>query len=182
MNWCIEPKSCLVIIPCLPSRMLDADLAKWVYGHFPAGNIKFVMPASDGRYPPVVPMRNMVARDVLAGAKDFENIVFFDNDLRPDHRLEPMFQISADVCGAMYATDNPSAWLMPDSIHAAAMRFHRRVLEALQPPFFMHKYDEETGTRMTCCDCGYFVQKAKAAGFSVARAGYSDHGNLKSWC
>lgn len=183
MQWAIDPKSCLVIIPCLPSGVMHESLAEWVYTRFDRSQMLRIRPASDGSYPPVVCMRNIVTRDILTvdRFKGFENIVWFDNDLQPDHRLNPMFEVEADIVGAQYDLGSPNPWLQPDSVHAAAMRFNRKVIEAMTAPYWLHEYSDD-GTSVKSCDCGYFIQKAKALGFTVARAGYSAHGHQRSHC
>ncbi len=81
----------------------------------------------------------------------------------------------------MYDLKRPESWLRPESVHCAAMRFHRKVVEKLKAPYFMHEYTPD-GMGLAKCDCIYFRDQVRAAGFSIARAGWSGHDNAGSWC
>lgn len=181
MNFVVNPKQVCAIIPTAPSDTVTSALRRYLERHR-FGAVMEITPYADGSYDPVVVMRNKAIRDIVLGSlKTWEHFVFFDNDIRPDARLDPMFEVQADVVGATYDLNNPGRWIMPDSVHCGAMRFHRRVIEAMQPPYFMHEYSDD-GMEFRKCDCLYFRDKVRAAGFSILRAGWTEHGNAKSWC
>lgn len=179
MTWVIDPKTTMALIPTAPHGMLHGRLAELLRRHFP--HFVEIAPDAQGAYQPVVAMRNQAIRDIVLTNKTFEHFVFFDNDLAPDGRIHAMFEVEADIVGATYALARPESWLRPDDVHCGALMFHRKVVEAMKPPYFQHIYTPD-GMELAQCDCGYFRDKAKALGFTIARAGWSDHQNKRTWC
>ncbi len=94
MSWVIDPKQTCVIIPTAPSDCITAALRRYLSSR-KFENIVEIGPHPDGSYDPVVVMRNKAIRDVILGTyrriPSVEHFVFFDNDLRPDGRLDAMF-------------------------------------------------------------------------------------------
>ena len=176
-GWVIDPKNTIIIIPCKSSGSLTPKLVKYVFQRFPEENVIF----STSEELTLIEMRNATIRDIpLKLMRRFENFVLFDDDLQPDIRTDDMFRIEADVVGCRFAARSEAAWQMPDDVHNSAIRFRRQVVEAMSPPYYKDEYNDAMTLR-TSCECRWFRDNAKKLGFTVARAGYSDHGNRGQW-
>jgi len=77
----------------------------------------------------------------------------------------------ADVANAIYQTEVEEAFDPSDAFHSGLWRTTREVLEAIDPPWFAWPVNAD-GTDIAGCPCGYFAAKIRAAGFTVAQAGF----------
>jgi len=69
---------------------------------------------------------------------------------------------------------NNKVWNDPQAMHCGLWRCSRRVLETIRPPWFQRVLAPD-GTRQKRCVCLHFRDKARAAGFTVVRAGWCGH-------
>lgn len=174
-NWVVDPRDTVIMIPV---GAASPELMKYVYQRFPEEN---VVPVKSSKG--LIEMRNSAMYDVVLGAMRHKNhFVWFDDDLFPDYRTDAMFQVQADIVGCRFEARNEGAWQMPDDVHNSAIRFHRRVAEAMadKPPFYKYEYNM-TYTECVKCECRWFRDRARELGFTIARAGYSKHGNQGKW-
>jgi len=175
-GWVIDPKNTIVIIPCKESGSLSPKLVKYVFQRFPEENV--VLNTSTLS---LIEMRNRTILDIpLKLMRRFEHFVLFDDDLHPDHRTDDMFRLSADVVGCRFVARSESAWQMPDDVHNSAIRFRRQVVEAMTQPYYKEQFNEQL-TERVACECSWFRDQAKTLGFSIARAGFAEHGNQGRW-
>jgi len=125
--------------------------------------------------------RNTAIRRALNSPDHFRSFIFIDNDVRPGPKSLRFLELEADVicCEVPMRTD--PAWSWPNSYHDSFWCTSRKVLEAIQPPWFMQQYSED-GTRMIGCICKSFQKKVLAAGFSIAHGGWAEHDRDASWC
>lgn len=175
----IEKKNICIIIPTAPSGMLAPALGKYIFPRFP---VVLEIPAHEG-FQSVPIMRNRVMHEIVLGAmKHFEWFCFLDNDLVPSgDQLDPLFEADGDIVGANYTLANPNAFADPRVVHGGAMRFHRKVIEKLKPPYFTYCFNDQH-TKMVGCECIGFCLAAHQAGFKIVRAGQTGHRNLRSYC
>lgn len=160
--------------------MMFPMLAWYIRERFP--KILELPPRADGSYDQVHVMRNKALRDIVLGvAKNVEWFAFLDNDLLPDERLDPLWTAPGDIVGAKYVLQNPNSFADPNVVHGGAMRFHRKVVEAMKPPYFNYIYNNDV-TELVGCECIGFCRQAVELGFKINRAGFSDHKNLRSYC
>lgn len=155
-------------------------LRRYLLQRFPADAV--FAPSDSIQAEQLIVARNRVMHEMVLRSRDrFQHFVLMDDDLLPDDRLDPMWEQPGDVVGAEYAIESRSAWLRPTDVHCSCLRFTRQVAETLAPPYFKFTYN---GTLTAClsCECNWFRDRALEAGFTVARAGYADHGNLRRWC
>ena len=87
--------------------------------------------------------------------------------------LVPFLAADADLVGCAYDDGNLSSWAEPDAVHGGLFRVTRRLVDALPLPWWQYEYSPD-GTTFRC-ECGSLERKVKAAGFSVARAGWCGH-------
>lgn len=175
-DWVIDPKDTCVIVPCKESGSLSPKLVKYLYARFPDANIVFNTSKSS-----LIEMRNATIRDLpLNIMRRFGHFVLFDDDLHPDERADAMFKVEADVVGCRFTARSESAWQMPDDVHNSAIRFSRKVVEAMRPPYYKDEFSDDMTLR-TACECRWFRDQAKSLGFSIARAGFAEHGNQGRW-
>lgn len=176
----IDRKDICIMIPNAPSGMVYPKLAKYVYDRFP--RVLEIPPREDGSYDQVPIMRNRAMYEIVLGAmRGVEWFAFLDNDLLPDERLDPLWDAPGDIVGARYVLRNPNAFADPQVVHGGALRFHRKVIEKMQPPFFQYQWDDRM-TKMLACECVGFCRRAVELGFTINRAGFSEHKNLRTYC
>lgn len=175
-GWVIDPLDTIVMVPCKASGSLSPKLVKYLFQRFPEANVVFVTSEAS-----LIEMRNATIRDIVFGVFPQRNhFLWMDDDLHPDERTDAMFKVEADVVGCQFVARNPGCWLMPDDVHLSAMRFHRKVVEKMAKPYYKFEYTADM-TTCTGCECRWFRDQAKALGFTIARAGFAEHGNQGRW-
>jgi hypothetical protein len=160
----------LVLAFAWPDNTITWELARWLFQVFDVGNLyTVVIPGG------VVAARNMAVRDlVLKAPPHITEVLMVDRDMRPCDATMPFLAAQADIVGVEYPTGNPKAWADPAAAHMGLVRVRRQVFEAVAPPWFMFEYSAD-GSQRVGCECGFFMRKARQAGFTVARAGWCDH-------
>lgn len=126
--------------------------------------------------------RNTAVRESALGShRTYEHFVFIDRDVRPTEATAKFLELNADIKCCQVPMDHVLAWVWPDSFHEALWCTSRKVLESIEPPWFMQRYNDE-GTEMEGCICQSFREKALAAGFTIAHGGWAEHDRDGSWC
>ena len=111
--------------------------------------------------------RNALVRWFL-GECDLPWLLMMDQDTVPLAETEPLLRSEAPIAG-------PRIWgrtgqeAHPHGLSAACLKVRRRVLEAIEPPWF--RYVPRKGQ----CECQYFVNRARRAGFRPHKVGLVGH-------
>lgn len=100
-------------------------------------------------------------------------LVMCDDDIVPVDGIEEFLHTDGDIVGAR-ALGRGGHESHQASFTMAAVKVHRRVIEAMQPPWFAFSFSQD-GLQLKQCECVYFWRKALDAGFSVVRAGRVGH-------
>ena len=81
-----------------------------------------------------------------------------------------------DVVCAEYETEcmHEQAWGPPDAFHSGLWRTSRRVLETMEPPYFLPQYNSDA-TAVVGCHCNHLRRKLTEKGFSIRHVGRVDH-------
>lgn len=164
----LVPDKTLVLVRCFPDEMMMPQIVTWFIRHgLPAENLhwytkRFITAAT-----------NSAIRDIALPSKA-EQIIFIDADMKPDRRTDPFLDVDADIVGATFPVEEMAMWADPRLAHAGLMRCDRRVLEKMEPPWFRRVYSAD-GCDVVKCPCLYFSDKARAMGFTIARAGWCEH-------
>lgn len=125
--------------------------------------------------------RNTAIQRALSSPADFGWFIFIDNDVRPGMRSMRFLDLGADVNSCEVPMRTATAWSWPDAFHDPMWSISRAVLEAIDPPWFMQPYNQDS-TRMEGCICKSFQKKVLAAGFTIAHGGWAEHDQDASWC
>jgi hypothetical protein len=117
---------------------------------------------------------NLCVRRALDSA--FDHFIFADNDMRPSlAETAPFLAAAGDIVACKYPTEcGEAAWPEPSGFHTGLWRSARRVLEAIEPPWFLPSFSED-GCRVLTCECALLPLKAQRAGFTVRHAGWAGH-------
>ena len=129
----------------------------------------------------VVCARNTAIKVALNTDRHFEHFVFLDRDVRPTERTRRFLELDADVRCCQVQQRVQTAYSWPTSFHESIWATSRHVLEAIEPPWFMHRYTAD-GCNMLGCICQSFRDKVLEAGFSIAHGGWAEHDRDESWC
>ena len=165
----IHPATTRVVVFTWPDRSVTWELAAWLR-MFPPENV-FEWHAKH-----LIAARNQAMRRLCIEAPpEITDFVWVDRDMRPDPRSLPVLQAEGDLVGTMYPLANMETWATQDAVHMGLVRFSRKTVEAVAPPWFEFRYSPD-GCAVTQCECGYFAEKVRKAGFAVVRAGWSEHG------
>lgn len=164
----IDPRDILVIV--FEGRRANSELRRWVE-RFPNYRISQA-PRELADF--IGPWRNHEVLDFLAGG--FPWLLMVDDDMVPVPDTEALVHSRADVAGA-------AAWRQDgtgvahgdaDTISAAALKISRRALLAVTPPWFAVEFDP-TGSKIVRCECKFFCDKMRAAGFLPVTVGRIGH-------
>lgn len=132
----------------------------------------------------VVCARNWaIKHEALASHPDYQWFVFLDRDVRPcsGNKTSRFLALDADVKSCQVEHGNKAAYSWPDDFHEPIWCTSRKVLEAIEPPWFVQAFSAD-GTEMDGCICTSFRNKVLTAGFSIAHGGWADHDRDGSWC
>jgi hypothetical protein len=163
-----DPAKTMLLIAAYPDGMVRPELVAWAMRpDRPFRQVEWYI----GR--PVELARNRAVRDI-ALPSEMETFVFADRDMRPDQRTDAVLHADGDLVGATFPVGNPQTWAWPEAIHGGLFRCSRRVLETVKPPWFAMNFSPD-GTTVERCECQYFRDKVKAAGFTIRRAGWAEH-------
>ena len=164
-----DPKTTWAIALTYPHGALSSELASWFYSARPASRIITIFG------PDVIIQRNMTVVDhILKAPPEITTFLLFDWDNRPIMpSMQPFLDAEADIVGAKYPVGNPHTW-DNELPHCGSMKVKRSVFEKITPPWFQFVYSPD-GTKLEQCECNYFIEKAKAAGFSIMLAGECGH-------
>jgi hypothetical protein len=156
-----DPLRAMLVVNVWPNKEMRPEIVSWALSK----GIKTIRPYA--------------ARDIICGYNKLiaetllpsscEHFVFLDKGIEPKD-MEPFVQSTADVVGAHYPTVDDACWQEPNAFHHRAWRCHRKVLETVEPPWFMPRYSAN-GAKLVRCGCLVLLDKALATGFVVARAG-----------
>ena len=100
-------------------------------------------------------------------------LVLVDDDVVPVPETEELLRSPADFAGAR-AWGRMGAPLHPETFSMSAVKVHRRVIQAIAPPWFAFTFSPD-GQRQEQCECLYFQRKVQAAGFQCVQAGTIGH-------
>ena len=164
----IDPKDTLAIIAAYPDGLIDPRILAWLSRHgIPMAQIAVHNVRG------YVCAFNRAIRDIALPSR-FGQFIFCDRDMMPSLATDPFLDAQADVVGARFPLSNEDTWSEPTRIHTGLWRCHRRVLETVQPPWFLEEYSSD-GCDIVQCVCEHFRHKVLAAGFAIVRAGWCDH-------
>ena len=109
--------------------------------------------------------------------RDWDFFLFAENDIRPDLALTaPFLEAEGDVVCAEYETEcmHDHAWGPADAFHTGLWRTSRRVLEVMEPPYFLPQYNSDA-TAVVGCHCNHLRRKLTEKGFRICHTGRVDH-------
>ncbi len=164
----VDPADILVLVRCYPDEMMMPQILAWTHRHgIPDANIRWY----NKRF--ITAATNTAIRDIALPSKA-KRFLFLDADIRPDRRTDPVLTTPGDVVGCMFPVPDMSIWRDPDVVHGGLMRVDRPVMEKMKAPWFARVFTDD-GCDVKLCPCQWFSDQARAAGFSVTRAGWADH-------
>lgn len=163
-----DPKCALATIAAWPDGLVHPRLIEFLHR---CGFTDDRIAITNIRH--VVCAYNRTVRDIALPSR-FDWFVFADRDLVPVSHTDRWLDAEADVVCCEYPLANRAGWAHPQAFHTGLWRCHRRVLEAIAPPWFGRGFSPD-GCEMRKCVCDHFRDKALAAGFAIARAGWADH-------
>jgi hypothetical protein len=157
-----------LLVLAWPDAAYTHEIAMWSR-NFPPANVLPVVRKD------VCAARHWAVAELCKKAPaDIQHFIFIDRDMRPmPEPLVPFLAADADLVGCAYDDGNLSSWAEPDAVHGGLFRVTRRLVDALPLPWWQYEYSPD-GTTFRC-ECGSLERKVKAAGFSVARAGWCGH-------
>lgn len=113
-------------------------------------------------------------------ARNFDEFVFVDQDTIWTPQSNAFWDSDADVVCCEADMQDADAWEGEFAFHDSLWRVKRRVIEAMQPPYFYFQFNGK-GTRQSKCICRSFSDQARALGFSVERSGKCGHAHDETW-
>ncbi|HOD84746.1 MAG TPA: hypothetical protein PKG77_25300 [Phycisphaerae bacterium] len=166
-----RPDNARAFVCCMPDFRVRPELIQWLVqvARVPFERIAYVQ---HPRLSSCVYNRAVATALRVAGPGD--HLLFADADIVPTNATAPLLLAEADVANAIYQTEVEEAFDPPDAFHSGLWRTTREVLEAIEPPWFAWPVTAD-GTDITGCPCGFFAAKVRAAGFTIAKAGFVRH-------
>lgn len=162
----VDPSKTMLLIAAWPEQLVAPELMLWAAKH------KFHKVVWYGRRFVECAYNSAVAK--LALPSDCGHFIFADHDIRPGPETDPFLQADGPLVACQFDVAHNASWDDPQAMHCGLWRCDRKVLEAIQPPWFQRVLSAD-GTQEHLCVCMYFREKARRAGFSVVRAGRAKH-------
>jgi len=166
-----QPDNARAFVCCMPDFRVRPELIQWLVqvARLPFERIAYVQ---HPRLSSCVYNRAVATALQVSGPGD--HLLFADADIVPINATAPLLLSEADVANAIYQTEVEEAFDPPDAFHSGLWRTTRDILDAIQPPWYSWPLNAD-GTDITGCPCGYFAAKVRAAGFTIAKAGFVQH-------
>jgi len=166
-----------------PDDALTTQAARWLWAHLRPDRIWTVRAKGS-----VDVVRCRVVADMcLKAPAEVQEFIFMDRDMRPDGATEPFLQAAGDVVACLYPVPDMRTWGRPQAMHMGLVRVKRKVLETLaaerdaqgrpMPLFFFPRTPD--GSQVTACECAWFAERVRKAGFTIVRAGWCGHDTVK---
>ena len=154
-----------------PNPWLKTYIARFAH----AVRVSDILDDEDDRFADFIAIRrNRVAAWFLAET-DLAHLLMIDHDHIPGPELDPLIASEADVVGAEYIRGSGNSAHPGDGeAGAGCLRISRVALERIPPPWFAF-ITNDRGTAIRLCECGYFCNRARAAGYHPVKAGAVDH-------
>jgi hypothetical protein len=162
----VEPSKTMMLIAAWPDRLVAPELIIWATRH------RFRRVQWYSKRFVECAYNSAIKR--LALPSEFDHFIFADHDIRPNEKTDAFLQADGELVVCQYNMDNNESWEDPQAMHCGLWRCDRKVLEAIEPPWFQRVLTDD-GTDEKSCVCMHFRNKALAAGFRVVRAGWTDH-------
>ena len=118
--------------------------------------------------------KNRIVKSFLA-MKDFDTLLCIANNMVPLGTTKNILEASGDLvyCESISAPgrlDHQGDY----QFNAACFRAHRKVLEAMTPPWFQMGKTADC-TQQTYCDCNHFLRRSVDAGYDSRSVGQIGH-------
>ena len=169
LDLAIDPRKTRVIVLTWPDHSITWEAAAWLYNIFPPENV-LALCGTD-----LTAARNLSVREIaLKAPPEITDFVLMDRDMRPGPAAMPLLAADADVVGCEYPVPHMETWADPAAIHMGLVRVKRHIFERIAPPWFAFGHAAD-GCGLAHCECAYFQQKVKQAGFTIVRAGWCGH-------
>jgi len=176
LDLAIDPRRTRVIVLTWPDHAVTWEAAAWLYNIFPPANV-MALCGTD-----LTAARNLSVRElVLKAPPEFTDFVLMDRDMRPGAPAMPFLAAAGDVVGCEYPVPHMETWADPAAIHMGLVRAKRHVFERISPPWFAFGHAPD-GTALTHCECAYFANEVRQAGFAIVRAGWCGHDAKRPAC
>jgi hypothetical protein len=170
IEMAFRPEEARLLILAYPDGRYRHEIASWSR-LFPDENVVCVVERD------TCVARNKAVRDFcMASPPEVRHFVSIDADMRPlIGGTLPFLQADGDLVGCMYPTSDQSleAWADPAAVHCGLYRVSRKVVETVKLPWFT--WDHQVAGCEFRCECIGFAAKVRAAGLSIARAGWCGH-------
>ncbi|HRR83304.1 MAG TPA: hypothetical protein P5118_24240 [Planctomycetota bacterium] len=152
-----------------PQNALAVEIPLWLHANGLMGNLVALAGS------PVERIRNeAMISQVLNAPRHLTDFIFCDSDQRPTAATDLFLRVPGDIVVCECPVPNMGTWADPQAFHCGLFRVRRHVIEAIKPPWFAFDLGPD-GSRLNACECAHFAAKARAAGFSITRAGWCDH-------
>lgn len=151
----------------LEGRGCNRFLRSWA-GRFPHRTILNVSSFPDH----VACHRNRVFKWFLENS-DLPYLICMDDDVVPVAQTDAFVDAQGDVIGTR-AWANTGREMHPHEFSMTALKVHRRVIEAIKPPWFAFTFTDD-GAAQVQCECLYFHEKVQEAGFAINIVGAVGH-------
>jgi len=96
-----------------------------------------------------------------------------DDDVVPVPETDAFVEAEGDVIGTR-AWANTGDEMHPHDFSMTSLKVHRRVVEAIQPPWFAFTFSDD-GAALDQCECLYFAEQVRKAGFTIEKVGAVGH-------
>jgi len=118
--------------------------------------------------------RNIVAKWFLEKS-NLPWLLMVNDNVIPLESIDELIACEADVAGAhFFSRHGGEGHDVDGSVATACIKISRRALERIATPWFKHEYNADHTKRLQC-DCAWFCNQAKAAGFNPVKVGLIAH-------
>ena len=129
----------------------------------------------DGDFSDFIAMRRNRVVQWFLDKTDLPWLVMLDNDHVLDSDVIPLLTSPVDVAGAAYVRGNGTlAHASDGQIGCGCLKVSRAALKKIGAPWFMFEFSDD-GQSVKNCECGFFSNRAKNAGYYPQQIGRVMH-------
>jgi hypothetical protein len=160
-----DPATTLALVLTYPDGAMPAVMAAWLSSRW-EGHMQNVI--AWNQKGPVDVVRCQAIHQFVLSRTDLKRVLMLDRDMEPGPETDALLHSTAPLAAAIYPIGDMRGWASENAAHCGCMmvavEVFRKLAEEKDVPLFCFPRTRDN-TRVLGCECGWFVGRARKAGF-----------------
>jgi hypothetical protein len=171
-----DPATTMALVLTYPDGAMPVTMAAWLSGRW-AGHMQNVV--TWNQKGPIDVIRCQAVHRFVLPRTDLKRVLLLDRDMEPGPETDPLLVSTAPLAVAIYLIGDMRGWSSDGAAHCGCMmvdaEVFRKLAEEKDTPLFYFPRTKDN-TSVTGCECGWFVARARKAGYPPpVKVGWCGH-------